>query len=147
MTNRNCWVVLERKAHDQVRECQQQLGEHQSKIDQLQSTLDRLMGMYAEYRADESKGGHHTGLQGSMNQRQFMAQLLSIRERIEKDLALHQSLMAQVRARLIKAEAERMKMQSLVDQQEQTERKLRAMVDQKRMDDMAVSRFNSGVGL
>ena len=146
MTNRNCWVVLERKAHDQVRECQQQLGEHQSKIDQLQSTLDRLMGMYAEYRADESKGGHHTGLQGSMNQRQFMAQLLSIRERIEKDLALHQSLMAQVRARLIKAEAERMKMKSLVDQQEQTERKLRAMVDQKRMDDMAVSRFNSGVG-
>ncbi len=144
MANRNCWVVLERKAHDQVRDLQQQLLALQSKSEQLQGTLDRLMGMYAEYQAKENHGGTHLGLQNSMNQRQFMAQLLSLRERIERDLAHQQSLMAQVRTHLIKAEAERMKMQSLVDQEERAERQLRAVTDQKRMDELAVSRFNVG---
>jgi flagellar export protein FliJ len=147
MTNRNTWVVLERKAHDQVRELQQQLGNLQIKTDQLQATLDRLMGMYAEYQSKENIGGKQIGLQNSMNQRQFMAQLLSLRERIERDLAHQQGLMAQLRAQLIRAEAERMKMQSLVDQQDQTERKLKGLVEQKRMDDLAVSRFNLGHSL
>lgn len=144
MSNRNCWVILERKAHDQVRDFQQQLSTLQTKCDQLQSTLDRLMGMYAEYQAQENNGGTQMGLQNSMNQRQFMAQLLTLRERIERDLAHHQGLMAQIRAQLIKAEAERMKMQSLVDQHDQTERRLQALTDQKRLDDLAVSRFNVG---
>jgi flagellar export protein FliJ len=73
--------------------------------------------------------------------------LLSLRERIERDLAHQQGLMAQLRAQLIRAEAERMKMQSLVDQQDQTERKLQGLVEQKRMDDLAVSRFNLGHSL
>jgi len=144
MANRNCWVVLERKAHDQVRDLHQQLLTLQTKTEQLQGTLDRLMGMYAEYQAKENHGGTHIGLQSSMNQRQFMAQLLSLRERIERDLAHQQGLMAQARAQLIKAEAERMKMQSLVDQEDRAERKLRALTEQKRMDELAVSRFNVG---
>lgn len=144
MANRNCWVVLERKAHDQVRDLQQQLTTLKTKCEQLQGTLDRLMGMYAEYQARENEGGAHIGLQGSMNQRQFMAQLLSLRERIERDLAHQQGLMAQIRTRLLKAEAERMKMQSLVDQEERTERKLQALSEQKRMDELAVTRFNVG---
>ena len=143
MSNRHCWIVLERKAHDQVRECQTQLAEHQAKMDKLQTTLDRLMGMYAEYRSEESKGGKQTGLQGAMNQRQFMSQLLSVRERIEKDMSMIQGVMAQIRTRLIKAETQRMKMQALVDQEEQTERKLQDMIDQKRMDEAAVSRYNA----
>jgi flagellar export protein FliJ len=147
MANRNCWVVLERKAHDQVRDFQSQLGNLQAKVDQLQSTLDRLMGMYAEYQAKEHTGGVQLGLQNNMNQRQFMAQLLTLRERIERDLTHHQGLMAQTRAQLIKAEAERMKMQSLVDHQDRTERKLQEMTEQKRMDDLAVSRFNLGSSL
>lgn len=146
MANRNCWVVLERKAHDQVRDLQQQLLALQSKTEQLQDTLDRLMDMYAEYQAKENHGGTHIGLQSSMNQRQFMAQLLALRERIERDLAHQQGLMAHLRAQLIKAEAERMKMQSLVDQEDRAERKLRALTDQKRMDELAVSRFNVGHG-
>ena len=144
MTNRNCWVILERKAHDQVRDLQQQLSALQGKCDQLQGTLDRLMGMYAEYQAQESNGGKQMGLQNSMNQRQFMAQLLTLRERIERDLAHHQGLMAQIRTQLIKAEAERMKMQSLVDQHDQTERRLQSLSEQKRLDALAVSRYNVG---
>ncbi len=147
MTNRNCWVILERKAHDQVRELQQQLVNLQAKTGQLQATLDRLMGMYAEYQAKESGVGKQVGLQSSMNQRQFMSQLLSLRERVERDMAHQQGLMAQVRAQLIKAEAERMKMQSLVDHQDRTERKLQGLAEQKRMDDLAVSRFNVGHSL
>lgn len=144
MSNRNCWVVLERKAHDQVRDLNQQLLNLQSKSEQLQSTLDRLMGMYAEYQAKENNGGSHIGLQNSMNQRQFMGQLLSLRERVERDLAHQQGLLAHVRAQLIKAEAERMKMQSLVDQEERAERKLRTLAEQKHMDELAVTRFNLG---
>jgi flagellar export protein FliJ len=144
MANRNCWVVLERKAHDQVRDLHQQLQTLQTKTEQLQGTLDRLMGMYAEYQAKENHGGTHVGLQSSMNQRQFMAQLLSLRERIERDLTHQHGLMAQVRAQLIKAEAERMKMQSLVDQEDRAERNLRSLTEQKRMDELAVSRFNVG---
>ena len=142
MNQRNCWIILERKAHDQVRDLQQQIAMLQSKSDQLQQTLDRLMGMYAEYQAREQKNHQQLGLQNSMNQRQFMSQLLHLRERVQRDLMHNQGLVAQLRARLIKAESERMKMQALVDQQEQAERQLQATLEQKQMDDIGVRRFN-----
>lgn len=146
MAQRNCWVILERKAHDQVRELQQNLSVEQAQADQLQNTLDRLMGMYAEYQAQEQKGGTQQGLQQRMNQRQFMAQLMTLKTRVERDLAQKQASLAQIRAQLIKAEAERMKMQALVDQQALTERQLEAMIEQKQMDEYAVRRFNTGFG-
>ena len=107
MSHLNCWVILERKAHDQVRDLQKDLATTQAKTEQLQATLDKLTGMYAEYQAAEEAGGKSMGLSGSMNQRQFMSQLLTLRERIERDLAHQQGLMAQQRTRLIRAEAER----------------------------------------
>ncbi len=146
MTQRNCWVILERKAHDQVREVQQTLSNQQAQADQLQQTLDRLTGMYAEYQAHEQQGGTQVGLQHRMNQRQFMAQLMTLKIRVESDLAQKLAAMAKTRAELIKAEAERMKMQALVDQQASTARQLQAMVEQKHMDEFAVRRFNNGIG-
>ncbi len=146
MTQRNCWVILERKAHDQVREVQQTLSNQQAQADQLQQTLDRLTGMYAEYQAHEQQGGTQVGLQHRMNQRQFMAQLMTLKIRVESDLAQKLAAMAKTRAELIKAEAERMKMQALVDQQASTARQLQAMVEQKHMDEFAVRRFNKGIG-
>ena len=142
MSHLNCWVILERKAHDQVRDLQKDLAATQAKAEHLQATLDKLTGMYAEYQAAEEAGGKQMGLSGSMNQRQFMAQLLTLRERIERDLAHHQGVMAQQRTHLIKAEAERMKMQALVDQQELIEQKSRELLEQKQMDDLGVRRFN-----
>ena len=142
MSHLNCWVILERKAHDQVRDLQKDLSATQAKAEHLQATLDKLTGMYAEYQAAEEAGGKQMGLSGSMNQRQFMAQLLTLRERIERDLAHQQGVMAQQRTRLIRAEAERMKMQALVDQQELIEQKSRELLEQKQMDDLGVRRFN-----
>ena len=142
MSHLNCWVILERKAHDQVRDLQKDLAATQAKTEHLQATLDKLTGMYAEYQAAEEAGGKQMGLSGSMNQRQFMAQLLTLRERIERDLAHQQGVMAQQRTRLIRAEAERMKMQALVDQQEFIEQKSRELLEQKQMDDLGVRRFN-----
>jgi flagellar export protein FliJ len=142
MSQKNCWIILERKAHDQVRDLQQQIATLQSKADQLQQTLDRLMGMYAEYQAKEQTKHLMVGLQHSMNQRQFMSQLLQLRERVQRDLMHNQGLIAQLRARLIKAESERMKMQALVDQHEQAERQLQATLEQKQMDDFGVRRYN-----
>ena len=142
MSHLNCWVILERKAHDQVRDLQKDLAATQAKAEHLQATLDKLTGMYAEYQAAEEAGGKQMGLSGSMNQRQFMAQLLTLRERIERDLAHQQGVMAQQRTHLIKAEAERMKMQALVDQQEFIEQKSRELLEQKQMDDLGVRRFN-----
>lgn len=142
MSHLNCWVILERKAHDQVRDLQKDLAATQAKAEHLQATLDKLTGMYAEYQAAEEAGGKQMGLSGSMNQRQFMSQLLTLRERIERDLAHHQGVMAQQRTHLIKAEAERMKMQALVDQQEFIEQKSRELLEQKQMDDLGVRRFN-----
>ena len=142
MSHLNCWVILERKAHDQVRDLQKDLAATQAKAEHLQATLDKLTGMYAEYQAAEEAGGKQMGLSGSMNQRQFMAQLLTLRERIERDLAHHQGVMAQQRTHLIKAEAERMKMQALVDQQEFIEQKSRELLEQKQIDDLGVRRFN-----
>jgi len=142
MSHLNCWVILERKAHDQVRDLQKDLATTQAKTEQLQATLYKLTGMYAEYQAAEEAGGKSMGLSGSMNQRQFMSQLLTLRERIERDLAHQQGLMAQQRTRLIRAEAERMKMQALVDQQELIEQKSRELLEQKQMYDLGVRRFN-----
>jgi len=125
-----------------VRDLQNQIGTTQAKIDQLQSTLDRLMGMYAEYQAQEKNDGKQLGLQNSMNQRQFMSQLLTLMQRVKTDIVYTENAIIGIKERLMLAERERIKMQTLADQNAQAVQREANKKDQRRMDALGVMQFN-----
>ena len=86
---RNCWPVLVKKAQDAVNDAQAEIAQALARVDQLQASHERLCRLYDEYRLKEQAGQLPVmGMQESMNQRQFMAQLLNLQQRVVLDLSL-----------------------------------------------------------
>jgi flagellar export protein FliJ len=81
-------------------------------------------------------------MQETMNQRQFSAQLLTLMQRVQQDLAQTEAALTQARLRLNEAERERLKMQSLVDQDLLAFKAHTRRSEQRQMDEMGVMQFN-----
>ena len=77
-----------------------------------------------------------------MNQRQFMAQLLTLLQRVNLDIQHTQNLLASQRERMLELERERIKMQTLADQNAVAVQKDKNRKEQKQMDSLAVMQFN-----
>ena len=79
---RACWPVLVKKANDEVLQLQTELGQALARVDQLEASHQRLCRLYDEYRLKEQQPQTEAmGMQASMNQRQFMGQLLNLQQR------------------------------------------------------------------
>ena len=140
---RNCWPVLAQKARDAVTQAQTELAQAQDKAAQLQASLEKVSRMYDEYRKQEiSPAITGLGMQDRMNQRQFMNQLLSLQQRVLQDLGAAQSAVEKQRKKLIMAELEAQKMDKLVENDQQAVRKTLDRLDQARLDELGVMRFN-----
>jgi flagellar export protein FliJ len=77
-----------------------------------------------------------------MNQRQFMTQLLTLMQRVQVDVGHAEKKLAETRKRLMDSEKERLKMQSLADQNAQAILTLAEKRDQRQMDALGVMQFN-----
>lgn len=140
---RECWSVLARKAADEVQQWQNRIAQSQSRVDQLQASLQRLNRLYAEYRERQLQPQPTAqGMDSHMGQRQFMAQLLQLQQRVQRDLAQAEGVLAQERKSLLMAEAEHQKMKSLAEQDARAVQRERSLQEQRRMDDLAIARFN-----
>ena len=140
---RECWTVLARKASDQVQHWQAQIAQSQSRLEQLQASLQRLQRLYDEYRERQLQPQPAAqGMDGQMNQRQFMAQLLQLQQRVQRDIAQAESVLAQQRKSLLQAEAEHQKMKTLAEQDARAVQRERARFEQRRLDELAIARFN-----
>jgi flagellar export protein FliJ len=77
-----------------------------------------------------------------MNQRQFMAQLLTLMQRVTTDMQHTQNLLDSYKERLLEAERERIKMQTLANQNALAVQNNLNRKEQKQMDSLGVMQFN-----
>ena len=140
---RNCWPALVKKASDEVTQTQTELAAAMARVDQLNASHQRLCRLYDEYRLKEQQGQTEVmGMQASMNQRQFMAQLLTLQQRVVVDLGKAQAALAQTRKKRVQAEIELHKMQSLAEQDAKAVALDVKRYEQRQMDALGVRQFN-----
>ena len=140
---RPCWTVLADKAEDQVAVIQNELALARKRLESLQSSQQRVQTMYDEYRDKINNPSQESlGMSEAMNQRQFMSQLLVLMQRVKTDIQHTENLLLSIKERLIEAERERIKMQTLADQNAMAVRKDLNKREQKKMDEMGVMLFN-----
>jgi flagellar export protein FliJ len=140
---RNCWPVLVRKAQDAVNEAQAEIAQALARVDQLEASHARLCTLYDEYRLQENQSTAPVmGMQASMNHRQFMAQLLTLQQRVVLDLSKARVTLAQMRKKRVLAEVELHKMTSLAEQDAKAVAKDVLRYEQRQMDELGVRQFN-----
>lgn len=140
---RPCWTILADKAEDQVTAIQNELALARKRLESLQNSQQRVQTMYDEYRDKiNNQSNASLGMSEAMNQRQFMSQLLVLMQRVKIDIHHTENLLLSIKERLIEAERERIKMQTLADQNAQAVQKDLNKREQKKMDDMGVMQFN-----
>jgi len=140
---RPCWTVLADKAEDQVTAIQNELGLARKRLESLENSRQRVQTMYDEY-CDKinNQSSESLGMSEAMNQRQFMSQLLVLMQRVKTDIQHTENLLLSMKERLIEAERERIKMQTLADQNADDVQKDLNKREQKKMDEMGVMQFN-----
>jgi flagellar export protein FliJ len=143
---RKCWPVLVKKAQDAVNDAQAEIAQALARVDQLQASHDRLCKLYDEYRLKEQSADLTLmGMQASMNQRQFMAQLLNLQQRVVLDLSRARDHVAAVRQKRSMAEIELHKMKSMEEQDAKAVALDMQRQEQKLMDELGVRQFNLGL--
>jgi flagellar export protein FliJ len=143
MKPRECWTVLANKAQDKVSEAQNRLLKAQDVLDKLLASRERIYVMVREYtqKAQTLEQNVHSVSQ-SMNARQFISQLLQLIERLELDIAQAKVNVEKIQQALKVFELERLKMQSLVEQDLNAVKIYHRKEEQKQMDALGLTLFN-----
>ena len=141
---RSCWRVLLNKAQDDVSRIQGQLQQLRERLQSLQASGERLQPLHPDYLRPPQAGEVSAGMLETLNRRQFADQLLVLIDRVEQDKAQVESAIAHVRAQLVTAERERLKMQSLLDKDLQQIKLSTQVREQRQLDEMGTLRFNLG---
>lgn len=144
---RSCWGVLLNKAQEEAARIQAELQQLRERLQSLQASGQRLQQLHQDYLRPPQTGEVSTGMLETLNRRQFADQLLVLIDRVERDKAQVEQVIAQARARLLTAERERMKMQALVDQDAQQVKVSTQLREQRQLDEMGTMRFNLGGGM
>ena len=140
---RPCWAVLTKKAEDKIALIQNELVQAKSRLDSLRTSEQRVQKMYDEYRESLNRGNAKSlGMRETMNQRQFMSQLLTLMHRVKTDILYTENAIIGIRERLVLAERERIKMKTLADQNANALQCQENKKDQRRMDALGVMQFN-----
>ena len=144
MKPRECWSVLATKAEDLVALNQQKVKSARENLEKLQASKDRLVMMSAEYSQKiREKESTTQSLTESNNARQFVLQLLQLSERLDKDIRQAQSQLDVALQALRKSEQERLKMQTLVEQDLWAVQAYHRKLEQKQMDALGLTLFNT----
>lgn len=146
-SGRDFWAVLANRARDTVMQRKQDLSAALARVEKLQMSRDRLTRLYDDYsrREAQAKASITTGagVHHQANYRQFMGQLLALRQRVDQDISLAQSVVVQQRASLIEAEIETRKMEALVEGDRRTALAKISKQEQRQTDAIAIARFNA----
>ncbi len=140
---RPCWTVLTKKAEDKIALIQNELVQARTRLESLRTSEQRVQKMYEEYREGLNRSDSQSlGMREAMNQRQFMSQLLTLMQRVKTDVQYTENAIMGIKERLMLAERERIKMQTLADQNAQAVQREENKKDQRRMDALGVMQFN-----
>jgi flagellar export protein FliJ len=134
---------LVKKANDEVTQTQTDLVAALNRVDQLNASHQRLCRLYDEYRIKEQQPQTEVmGMQASMNQRQFMAQLLNLQHRVVLDISKAETLVTSLRKKRLLADMELQKMRALQEQDLLAVRHDQQKYEQRQMDELGVRQFN-----
>ena len=140
---RPCWTILAQKAEDKIALIQNEMMLARQRLQSLQTSEQRIQKMYDEYRDGLTKSdAQSVGMREAMNQRQFMSQLLSLVQRVKTDIQYTENAIIGIKEQLIVQERERIKMQTLADQNAMAVQREENKKDQRRMDALGVMQFN-----
>jgi len=140
---RPCWSVLANKAEEKISSLQVEMAQARQRLESLDSSRQRVQAMYDDYRLKlNDPQGASQGMREAMNQRQFMAQLLTLMQRVLTDILHTQNLLDSYKERLLEVERERIKMQTLADHNALAVQKSLNRKEQKQMDSLGVMQFN-----
>ena len=142
MKVRACWSALENKAERKIALLRDETTRAQALRQSLLGSQAKLEEMYTEYHEKNAALSDTKGMTETMNQRQFMSQLLNLRERVQGDLQRSDSHLANLGAHMVLAETERLKMQTLTENDRLAVEKFVEKREQSRMDEMGVMQFN-----
>ena len=140
---RPCWTILAQKAEDKIALIQNEMLLARQRLQSLQTSEQRIQKMYDEYRDGLTQSdAQSVGMREAMNQRQFMSQLLSLMQRVKTDIQYTENAIIGIKEQLIVQERERIKMQTLADQNAMAVQREENKKDQRRMDALGVMQFN-----
>ena len=143
MKPRECWTVLANKAQDKVSEAQNRQLKAQDVLNKQLASRERIYDMVREYKqqAQTLEQNIHSVSQ-SINSRQFIAQLLQIIQRLELDISQAEVNLEKTKQAVKTFELERLKMQSLVEQDLNAVKTYHRKEEQKQMDALGLTLFN-----
>ena len=140
---RPCWTILTQKAEDKIALIQNEMMLARQRLQSLKTSEQRIQKMYDEYRDGLTKSdAESVGMREAMNQRQFMSQLLNLMQRVKTDIQYTENAIIGIKEQLIAQERERIKMQTLADQNAMAVQREENKKDQRRMDTLGVMQFN-----
>jgi flagellar export protein FliJ len=143
MKPRECWSVLAKKAEDIVALNQQAVKAAREHLEKLQASKERLVSMSNEYAQKIREKEQTTqSLIESNNARQFVLQLLHLRDRLDKDVDQARAQLDEALQALRHADQERLKMQTLVEQDLLAVKTYHRQLEQKQMDALGLTLFN-----
>jgi flagellar export protein FliJ len=134
---------LTQKAEDKIALIQNEMMLARQRLQSLKTSEQRIQKMYDEYRDGLTKSdAESVGMREAMNQRQFMSQLLNLMQRVKTDIQYTENAIIGIKEQLIAQERERIKMQTLADQNAMAVQREENKKDQRRMDALGVMQFN-----
>lgn len=142
MKVRACWSALEGRAEQKITKLRADTAQAQNLLESLLASQQRLEHLYEEYRAKTAATDTSKGMSDAMNQRQFMSQLLTLRERVERDINTSKLHLQTLAHQMVQAEAERLKMKTLNENDRLAVQKHANRREQKSMDELGMLQFN-----
>jgi flagellar export protein FliJ len=142
MKTRACWSALESRAEQKITQLRAETAQAEQLRDALLASQHRLENLYEEYRAQAEASYTSKGMSDAMNQRQFMSQLLKLRERVDRDIGTSNLHLQTLAHRMQQAETERLKMKTLAENDRLTVQKYMQKREQHSMDELGMLQFN-----
>ena len=143
MKARQCWSIMAGKAERRLAQIQADTGRANQLLETLEASQQRLEFLYEEYRLQGANAAQLShGMQDAMNQRQFMAQLATLSQRVAQDIEKAKAALASLRQQQARTEIERLKMQTLDEQEVHAFEVRTRRREQRTMDELGVSQFN-----
>jgi len=143
MKARQCWSIMAGKAERRLAQIQADIVRANKLLETLEASQQRLQFLYEEYRLQGANAAQLShGMQDAMNQRQFMAQLATLSQRVAQDIEKAKAAQASLRQQQAGAEIERLKMQTLDEKEVLAFEGRMRRREQRSMDELGVSQFN-----
>ena len=143
MKARQCWSIMAGKAERRLAQIQADIVRANKLLETLEASQQRLQFLYEEYRLQGANAAQLShGMQDAMNQRQFMAQLATLSQRVAQDIEKAKAALAGLRQQQVRAEIERLKMQTLDEKEVLAFEGQMRKREQRSMDELGVSQFN-----